>query len=95
MRTTYPDAAPIVELRAVEMPTRFGRKSKPALKVVGWKNANARPTETAKPVERIRPIITSGRRRWLVLSRRRLRRRPRRTTGPPIPPTISISRSQA
>jgi hypothetical protein len=61
MRTTYPDAAPIVELRAVEMPTRFGRKSKPALKVVGWKNANARPTETAKPVERIRPIITSGR----------------------------------
>ena len=61
MRTTYPDAAPIVELRAVEMPNRFGRKSKPALKVVGWKNANARPTETAKPVERIRPIITSGR----------------------------------
>jgi hypothetical protein len=61
MRTTYPDAAPIVELRAVEMPTRFGRKSKPALKVVGWKNANTRPTETAKPVERIRPIITSGR----------------------------------
>jgi hypothetical protein len=48
-------------LRAVEMPTRFGRKSKPALKVVGWKNVNARPTETAKPVERIRPIITSGR----------------------------------
>jgi hypothetical protein len=61
MRATHPDAAPIVELRAAEMPTRFGRKSKPALKVVGWKNANARPTETAKPVERIRPIITSGR----------------------------------
>ena len=74
MRTTYPDAAPIVELRAVEMPTRFGRKSKPALKVVGWKNANARPTETAKPVERIRPIITSGRQALANLSCRRPRR---------------------
>ena len=64
MRTTYPDAAPIVELRASEKPTRFGRKSKPVLKVVGWKNANARPTETAKPVERIRPVVTSGRETW-------------------------------
>jgi hypothetical protein len=67
MRGAHPDAAPIIELRAVEMPTRFGRKSKPALKVVGWMNVNAKPTETAKastnaqPVERIRPIITSGR----------------------------------
>ena len=61
MRDAHRDATPIVELRAVEMPTRFGRKSKPMLKVVGWKNANARPTETAKPVEGIRPIITSGR----------------------------------
>jgi hypothetical protein len=61
MRTTHPDVAPIVELRALEMPTRFGRKSKPVLKVVGWKNANARPAETAKPVEGIRPINTSGR----------------------------------
>ena len=40
MRTTYPDAAPIVELRASEKPTRFGRKSKPVLKVVSWENAN-------------------------------------------------------
>ena len=61
MRAAHPDAAPIVELRAAEMPTRFGRKSKPAFKVAGWKNASARPTETAKPVERIRPIITSDR----------------------------------
>jgi hypothetical protein len=61
MRAAHPDAAPIVELRAAEMPTRFGRKSKPAFKVVGWKNAGARPTETAKPVERIGPIITSSR----------------------------------
>jgi hypothetical protein len=60
MHGAHPDIAPIVELRAVEMPTRFGRKSKPALKIIGWRNANARPTETAEPVERIRPIITSG-----------------------------------
>ena len=82
MRTTYPDAAPIVELRAVEMPTRFGRKSKPVLKVVGWRNANARPTETAKasinaqPVERIGPVVTSGRETWAD------------PESPPIPPPI-------
>ena len=43
MRTVHPDAVPIVELRAAEMPTKFGRKSKPLLKVVGWKTANAEP----------------------------------------------------
>ena len=76
MRTAYPDTAPIVELRAAEKPTRFGRKSKPVLKVVGWKNANARPTETAKPVERIRPVVTSGRETWAD------------PEAPPIPPPI-------
>ena len=66
-RSAHPDAAPIVELRAAEMPTKHGKKSKPVFKIVGWRNANARPTETARvstnaqPVERIRPIITSGR----------------------------------
>jgi hypothetical protein len=60
MRTTHPDAAPIVELRAAEMPTRFGRKSKPVFKIIGWKNTDTKSTETAKPVARIRPIITSG-----------------------------------
>ena len=101
MRATHPDAAPIVELRAAEMPTRFGRKSKPVLKVVGWKNVNAKPTETARLRQTLSRSRGSGRlsppavRRWLVLSRRRPRRRPRRTMGPPIPPTISISRSQA
>ena len=59
MRTTHPDAAPIVELRAVEMPTRFGKKSKPALKVVGWKNASGSGSEPARTGPR--PIITSGR----------------------------------
>jgi hypothetical protein len=39
MRTVYPDAVPIVELRAAEMPTRFGKKSKPLFKVVDWRTS--------------------------------------------------------
>ena len=38
-----------VELRAVEMPTKYGRKSKPMFKIVEWKTADA---EQAAPVER-------------------------------------------
>jgi hypothetical protein len=49
MRTVHPDAVPIVELRAAEMPTKFGRKSKPVFKVVGWKSASG---EAPAPVER-------------------------------------------
>ena len=85
MRTTYPDAAPIVELRAVEMPTRFGRKSKPVLKVVGWRNANARPTETAK-ASKLSRSSGSGRlspaaaKRGPIPNRRRFRRRSKATT---------------
>jgi hypothetical protein len=45
MRSVHPDAVPTVELRALEKPTRFGRKSKPLFKVVGWKSAG-----TNKPV---------------------------------------------
>ena len=40
MRSVHPDAVPIVELRAMEMPTKYGKKSKPAFKVVGWKTAD-------------------------------------------------------
>jgi hypothetical protein len=61
MRGTHPNAAPIVELRAVEMPTRFGRKSKPVLKVTGWKNTSPVAANPATTAERPRPIITSGR----------------------------------
>ena len=60
MRSAHPDATPIVELRSAEMTTRFGPKSRPAFQVVDWKNVDAKSTETAEPVERIRPIITSG-----------------------------------
>jgi len=50
MRTVHADAAPIVELRAAEMPTKFGRKSKPVFKVVGWKSASGGGAPA--PVER-------------------------------------------
>jgi hypothetical protein len=39
MRTVHPDAVPLVELQAQEMPTKFGRKSKPLFKVIGWKTS--------------------------------------------------------
>jgi hypothetical protein len=57
MRSAHPDAAPIVELRAVEMMTQHGRKSKPVFKIVGWKNASTR-TEPAKPIEPPKGSIT-------------------------------------
>jgi hypothetical protein len=41
MRTVHPDAVPIVELRSAEMPTKYGRKSKPLFKIVSWKMADA------------------------------------------------------
>jgi hypothetical protein len=50
MRSVHPDAVPIVELRAAEMPTKFGRKSKPVFKVVGWKSASG--GDQTAPVER-------------------------------------------
>ena len=37
-----PDAVPLVELGAAPMSTKYGRKSKPMLKVVGWRNHGAR-----------------------------------------------------
>jgi hypothetical protein len=49
MRTVHADAVPIVELRSAEMPTRYGRKSKPVFKIVGWKSASG---EGPAPVER-------------------------------------------
>jgi hypothetical protein len=40
MRTVRADAVPIVELQAAEMPTKWGRKSKPVFKVVSWRSAS-------------------------------------------------------
>jgi hypothetical protein len=39
------DAVPLVELGAAPMQTRFGRKSKPVLKVVRWLNTAPTVTE--------------------------------------------------
>jgi hypothetical protein len=43
MRLVHPDAVPIVELHAREMPTKFGPKSKPYFKVVGWMTRDNAP----------------------------------------------------
>jgi hypothetical protein len=55
MRTAHPGAVPIVELQAAEMATKFGRKSKPVFKVVGWKRGGdddgALPTEGPQPTQ--------------------------------------------
>jgi hypothetical protein len=61
MRNAHFDALPIVELRAVEMKTRFGRKSKPLLKVIGWKNASAKPASEIAPSQKGSIKIESGR----------------------------------
>ena len=46
MRLVHADAVPIVELTAAEMPTKYGTKSRPVLKVVEWKTASGEaPTE--------------------------------------------------
>jgi hypothetical protein len=41
MRGTHSDAVPLVRLGAAPMSTRFGRKSKPTLTVVGWRTTAA------------------------------------------------------
>jgi hypothetical protein len=50
MRSIHKDAVPIVELRAAEMPTQHGRKSKPVFKIIGWKTTSS-GGEQATPVE--------------------------------------------
>jgi hypothetical protein len=36
MRLRHPGAIPLIELQSAPMPTRFGMKSKPFFKVIGW-----------------------------------------------------------
>jgi type II secretory pathway pseudopilin PulG len=45
MRCGKPDAVPLVELCASPMVTKFGRKSKPHLKVINWRNTGAESVE--------------------------------------------------
>jgi len=49
MRAAHPNAVPVVELRAEEMPTKHGRKSKPKFEIVDWKFTDINETV---PVER-------------------------------------------
>ena len=39
VRSAHPHAMPVVSLEAAPMVTRYGRKSKPVFKIVGWKAA--------------------------------------------------------
>jgi len=41
MRAAHPDAVPVVALEAAPMATKFGRKSKPVLRITGWKSAGS------------------------------------------------------
>ena len=57
-----PGALPVIELGFAEMLTAYGRKTKPAFKVISWNRDDGRdlpPAPTPKP----RPMIESGRSR--------------------------------
>src|SRR5262249_39161451 len=43
VRFSQPGAVPIVELRSAPMMTKFGKRSRPMFKVVGWKGGEAAP----------------------------------------------------
>jgi hypothetical protein len=58
MRGKHPGAVPLVELGAAPMSTRFGRKSKPTLKVVGWRTTGA--SVVIEPSERQLPPPTAA-----------------------------------
>ena len=57
-RTTQPHAVPVVELRWRPMPTKFGMKSKPWLKIVGW-DLGPEPEEPP-PMKTIPPSAADG-----------------------------------
>jgi hypothetical protein len=45
MRSAHPNAMPVVALEAAPMATRYGRKSKPVFKIVGWKALGSKAPE--------------------------------------------------
>jgi hypothetical protein len=50
MRFAHPRAVPLIELRSAEMKTKFGNKSRPVFKIVGWKGASdAAEQATSEP----------------------------------------------
>jgi hypothetical protein len=56
MRDKHPHAVPLVELGAAPMSTKFGRKSKPVLKVVGWLNTDPDPPTVIMPPQQPPPL---------------------------------------
>jgi hypothetical protein len=48
MRLAHPNAVPVVALRSAPMMTRFGRKSRPVLQVVGWRGGSDTAEQPAK-----------------------------------------------
>ena len=57
-----PGALPVIELGFAEMLTAYGRKTKPAFKVVSWNRRDGADLPPA-PAPKPRPMIESGRSR--------------------------------
>lgn len=60
MREKHPDAVPMVELRSAPMKTRYGLKSKPVLKVVGWLNTDLDPARVVGPAPKPTPKLSTA-----------------------------------
>lgn len=62
MRREHPGATPVVELDAAPMPTQYGRKSRPGLKIAGWKFPAAKTIEAvpASPASTVSPSATAA-----------------------------------
>jgi hypothetical protein len=58
MRFEHPGATPVVELDAAPMPTQHGRKSRPVLKIVGWKFPTAKVIDAVPPSPVLVPAAT-------------------------------------
>jgi hypothetical protein len=62
VQAAQPGALPFVNLRWSEMPTRFGKKTKPYFEVVGWTQGVGGPAQAAEPdPSRGKMSVESGR----------------------------------
>jgi hypothetical protein len=59
MRDKHPDAVPLVELGAAPMSTKYGRKSKPVLKAVGWRTTTA-SVVVEQPERELPPLVAAA-----------------------------------
>jgi hypothetical protein len=51
MRSMRAGAMPVIELQSVQMPTKFGRKPRPSMKVVSWRNRTVAVEEPPPQLE--------------------------------------------